>query len=263
LKKLIVFDLDGTLAESKSPLNDEMATLLVELLSVMKVAVISGGAWPQFESQVLAQLPTSARLANLSLLPTCGTRFYAFDGTWSLLYAEDFSAAQRALVVDSLTAAMTASGVTMEKVWGEAIEDRGSQITLSALGQDAPLEEKVKWDPDFVKRQKILAVLEPLLPDFSVRLGGTTSIDITKRGIDKAYGIRKLRDRLKISLLDMIFVGDAIFEGGNDFPVQELGVDSILVSGPSETARIAQTVIACVGDGAFEVTAPQPPSNLR
>jgi phosphomannomutase len=257
LKKLIVFDLDGTLAESKSALSDEMSTLLGELLSVMQVAVISGGAWEQFESQLLAQLPKDARLANLSLLPTCGTRFYSFDGKWSQLYAEDFTESERTLIVSSLNAAMTMSGVSAPKVWGEVIEDRGSQITMSALGQRAPLDEKEKWDPTFAKRQKILAVLEPLLLDFSIRLGGTTSIDITKRGIDKAYGILKLRDQLQITLPEMIFVGDAIFEGGNDYPVQQVGVDSILVSGPSETARIAQTVISCVGDGAFAVVAPQ------
>jgi hypothetical protein len=70
------------------------------------------------------------------------------------------------------------------KVWGEPIEDRGSQITFSALGQQAPLEEKKRWDPDFTKRKKIKAVLENLIPEFSVHLGGTTSVDVTKPGID-------------------------------------------------------------------------------
>lgn len=53
MKKLIVFDLDGTLAESKSPLDAEMAKLLGALLGVVKVAVISGGNWPQFENNCL------------------------------------------------------------------------------------------------------------------------------------------------------------------------------------------------------------------
>jgi len=73
MKKLIVFDLDGTLAESKSPLDAEMAKLLPVLMGIVKVAVISGGNWPQFEKQVLANLPHDERLNNLSLLPTCGT----------------------------------------------------------------------------------------------------------------------------------------------------------------------------------------------
>jgi phosphomannomutase len=78
VKKLIVFDLDGTLAESKSALDPEMSGLLHDLLGIVKVAVISGGDWPQFEKQVVSKLPHDERLANLSLLPTCGTKFYQY-----------------------------------------------------------------------------------------------------------------------------------------------------------------------------------------
>ena len=46
MKRLIVFDLDGTLAESKSSLDSEMTELLHKLLDIVKVAVISGGDWP-------------------------------------------------------------------------------------------------------------------------------------------------------------------------------------------------------------------------
>jgi phosphomannomutase len=119
-------------------------------------------------------------------------------------------------------------------------EDRGSQITFSALGQQAPLEEKKKWDPDFTKRKKIKAILDPLIPGFSVRLGGERSVDVTKPGIDKAYGIKKLRDLLGISLQEMIFVGDALFVGGNDYPAKEAGVVSIPVRGPSETKPVTK-----------------------
>ena len=132
----------------------------------------------------------------------------------------------------------------------------GSQVTLSVLGQEAPLSEKERWDPDFTKRSAILAMLEPLLPKFSVRMGGTTSIDVTKAGIDKAYGIAKLHEQLDIPLKEMLFVGDAIFVGGNDFPVQEAGVDSLLVRDPTETARIIQTVLACLGNGTTQIVAP-------
>jgi hydroxymethylpyrimidine pyrophosphatase-like HAD family hydrolase len=108
------------------------------------------------------------------------------------------------------------------------------------------LEEKEKWDPDFTKRQKIKALVEALLPEFSVRLGGTTSVDVTRPGIDKAYGIRKLRDLLGISLPEMIYIGDALFPGGNDYPAREAGVVSIQVRGPSETKLVTQALIACL-----------------
>jgi hypothetical protein len=248
MKKLIVFDLDGTLAPSKSSLDAEMSSLLHDLLEIIKVAVISGGAWLQFERQVLSNLPQDTRLASLSILPTCGTQFFQYDGQWKRLYAEDFTADEKGKIISSVNKAVVTAGVLVEKTWGETIEDRGSQITYSALGQQAPLEEKVKWDADFGKRKKIKAILDTLIPEFSVRLGGATSIDVTKPGIDKAYGIRKLRDILGIPLKEMIYVGDALFPGGNDYPAEQAGVISIPVRGPDQTKRVIEAIIACLGD---------------
>ena len=247
MKKLIVFDLDGTLAKSKSALDPEMATLLHDLLDVVKVAVISGGDWPQFEKQLLSHLSHDQRLTNLSVLPTCGTKFFRYSGNWTKIYSEDFTADEKKKIIDSLNKAFQAAGFKIKKVWGEMIEDRGSQITLSALGQQAPLAEKEKWDPDFAKRKKVKAILDPLIPGFSVRLGGATSIDVTKPGIDKAYGIRKLRDILGVSLKEMIYIGDALFPGGNDYPVEQAGVISIPVRGPEDTKRVIEAMIACLG----------------
>ena len=249
MKRLVVFDLDGTLAESKASIDAEMAALLGGLLGIVKVAVISGGDWPQFEKQVLSNLPHDKRLANLSLLPTCGTKFYQYAGDWKKIYSEDFTPDEKEKIISSLNQAIGAAGFKVDKVWGEVIEDRGSQITFSALGQQAPLEEKKQWDPDFSKRKKIKALLEKLIPEFSVRLGGATSIDVTKPGIDKAYGIRKLRDTLGIAIQEMMFVGDALFPGGNDYPAEEAGVVSIRVRDPHETKRVIEAVVACL-DGA-------------
>jgi len=247
MKKLIVFDLDGTLAESKSSLDAEMAKLLNSLLGAVKVAVISGGDWPQFEKQVLANLTHGESLRNLSLLPTCGTKFYRYDGGWTKIYSEDFTVEEKAKITRSLQQVSDDSGLKPAKVWGEVIEDRGSQITFSALGQQAPLEAKEKWDPDFSKRKKMKERLAQLIPEFSVRLGGTTSVDVTKPGIDKAYGIGKLRDTLGIAIREMIFVGDALFPGGNDYPAEEAGALSIQVKNPHETKRVVETIIACLG----------------
>ena len=247
MKKLVVFDLDGTLAQSKAAIDAEMATLLNKLLGLRKVAVISGGDWTQFQDQVLAHLTGDDRLKNLSLLPTCGTRFYQYESSWRKLYAEDFTREQETKIKTSLKTAIEQSGLKAEKAWGEVIEDRGSQITFSALGQEAPLAEKEKWDPDFSKRKAMKAILDKLIPEFSVRLGGATSIDVTKPGIDKAYGIGKLRDVLGITITEMIFVGDALFPGGNDYPAEQAGVDSIQVRDPHETKRVIETILACFG----------------
>ena len=118
VKKLIVFDLDGTLAESKSSLDAEMSGLLHDLLGIVKVAVISGGDWPQFEKQVLSHLPHDERLVNLSLLPTCGTKFFQYAGDWKKLYSEDFTADEKEKIVSSLKKAIAVGGLQGGKVLG-------------------------------------------------------------------------------------------------------------------------------------------------
>ena len=247
MKQLVVFDLDGTLAESKSSIDPGMVTLLNSLLEVAKVAVISGGDWPQFEKQVLSGRFDPERLANLYLLPTSGTKFYVHRSGWEQLYAENLTGGQKQKIIDALQQATASSGNEPDKVWGKIIEDRGTQITYSALGQEAPLEEKKGWDPDFTKRKKMKILLDDLIPEFSVRLGGTTSVDVTKPGIDKAYGIRKLREILGIDIPDMIFIGDALFPGGNDYAAEEAGVASIAVGNPGETGLVIETIVACLG----------------
>jgi phosphomannomutase len=256
VKRLIVFDLDGTLAKSKSSVDAEMSGLLHSLLGIVRVAIISGGAWPQFEAQVLAGLPRDPRLTKMSLLPTCGTRFLAYDGAWKELYSEDLSAAERAKIIEAMKDSLAEAGFRAERVWGDTIEDRGSQVTLSALGQQAPLDAKVTWDPDFAKRKKIKALLDARLPEFSVRMGGATSIDVTRHGIDKAYGLDKLRDILGVALTEMLFVGDALFAGGNDHPAREAGVACIQVRDPDETKRVIETLLACL-EGLEDVAGPR------
>ena len=244
MKKLVIFDLDGTLAKSKIAIDQEMGDLLKNLLELQQVAIISGGAWPQFQKQVIAHLPKGTELEKLSILPTSGTRFYSYKKEWEELYAEDFTEEQKKKILDNLQKAVEASHLDITKTWGEQIEDRGSQITFSALGQQAPLEEKKGWDPDFAKRKKIVAKLKDPLKEFSIGMGGTTSIDIVKPGIDKAYGIHKMEKILKFSIDEMLFIGDALFEGGNDYPARRTGVDCIQVRDPEETKRIIETIIA-------------------
>lgn len=248
MKKLIIFDLDGTLAKSKSAIDNEMAKLLKELLDVASVSIISGGDWPQFQKQVLDQLPKDATLKKLTILPTCGTKYYYYKKDWTELYEENFTDAERKKILDSLQTAIKNANLNIKKTWGEQIEDRGSQITFSALGQEAPLKEKKGWDEDFAKRKKIVEPLKKSLKEFSIGMGGTTSIDIVKPGIDKAYGIRKLKEILTIDIPEMLFIGDALFEGGNDFPARKTGVDCIQVRDAEETKRIIETIIACSSD---------------
>jgi phosphomannomutase len=246
-KKLIAFDLDGTLAPSKSPLPDRMGELIPKLLDKFQVCVMSGGKFELFETQLISNLKAHHnQLNNLHLMPTCGTRYYRFNPKteeWDIIYAEDFTSHEKAKIVSAIKKVVTELDAWEEKTWGETIEDRNSQISYSALGQDVVAnlgEEGVKlkeaWDPDNKKKANIVEKLAPLLPEFEVRAGGLTTIDVTKQGIDKAYGMHKLLKRLGLKKEEALFMGDRLKEGGNDYPVKAMGVDCIEVIGWEQTA---------------------------
>jgi phosphomannomutase len=244
MKQLIAFDLDGTLALSKQAIQPDMAETLAELLKIVHVAVISGGDWPQFDKQVASRLPDHADRSRLWLMPTTGTKLYTYrDGAWGTIYAELFDEAQKRRIVEAFDESLAATGFVPEQTWGERIEDRGSQVTFSALGQQAPLEAKEHWDPDFAKRRVIQADLKTRLPGLAINMGGATSIDITREGVDKAYGLKKLSEHSGIPLDAMMFMGDAIFPGGNDYPAKTLGLDTVRVRDPQETIAVLTGII--------------------
>jgi HAD superfamily hydrolase (TIGR01484 family) len=254
MKKLIAFDLDGTIAPSKSTLPDEMAELLPRLLDHFSVCVISGGKFGQFETQLLNGLhANSEQLAKLHLMPTCGTQYYTYDSeksAWQRRYAELLTEAEKKKIKDALIKGFDDLGYAAEKTYGETAEDRESQITYSVLGQDIVtmlgeegLQMKEAWDPDDRKKQAVRDYVAPMIPEFEVRVGGVTSIDVTKPGIDKAYGMGKLMDELTIKKEDILFLGDRVRPGGNDYPVKEMGVDCLEVSDWRNTAQIITGIL--------------------
>lgn len=236
---LVAFDLDDTLAPSKGPIDPRIADLLRALLRTVDVAIISGGNEAQFRAQVIAQLgdTDAAALARLHLLPTCGTRYLRHDGTgFAPIYAHELSDAQKDAALTALREEAERLGFWEAEPWGDILEDRGSQITFSALGQRAPREAKHEWDPSGAKRAALRDAVAVRLPGLEVRSGGSTSIDITQEGIDKAFGMRELAERTGIPLTAMLFYGDRLDEGGNDYPVLALGVPSVAVEGWEDTA---------------------------
>jgi phosphomannomutase len=254
-RKVIAFDLDGTLAPSKSPLPDRMGAAIDQLLETYHVCVISGGKFEQFKRQLLNGLVAPPEnLARLHLLPTCGTRYYRYDlaaKNWQQVYAEDFTTAQKEKITAALKKVTHDLGFVEKQTWGEVIEDRGSQITWSALGQDIVeqlgeegIRLKEAWDPASKKKQAMRDALVPLLSDFEVRVGGATSVDITKPGIDKAYGMKKLVEMLHIDLEEVYFIGDRLDEGGNDYPVKALGIDTTQIGHWQETALVVEAIIS-------------------
>ena len=244
--RLIAFDLDDTLAASKSPLDPRMARLLTELLDEVAVCVISGGQFGQFSAQVIERLPDVAPevLERLHLMPTCGTQYYRYDGGWKQVYAENLTDDEKSRSLAAVEVAAKELGYWESETWGPILEDRGSQITFSALGQAAPVEAKTAWDPTGEKKNRLREKVAAMIPDLEVRSGGSTSVDITRQGIDKAYGMKRLEELTGIGLQEMLFIGDRLDPVGNDYPVKALGVPCHAVEGWEDTAAFLEEWLA-------------------
>jgi hypothetical protein len=235
----VAFDLDDTLAPSKSPLDPRMAALLLDLLDVVEVCIISGGQFGQFQMQVVDRLTGAdpAALARLHLMPTCGTQYFRHTGeAWDQVYAQNLTEDEKARALAAVEGRAKELGLWESETWGPILEDRGSQITFSALGQAAPVAAKSAWDPTGARKSALREAVAALLPDLEVRSGGSTSVDITRKGIDKAYGMTRLADMTGIDLQEMLFIGDRLDEDGNDYPVKALGVPCHAVDGWEDTA---------------------------
>lgn len=246
--KLVVFDLDGTLAESKQRVSAEMGELFSQLLQRIPVAVMSGASLKQFETQLLPSLPSDARLERLYLFPTNAASCYLYrQDKWHPEYDMQFSADETEKILKALDEALGEVGLREEppQLWGNRIENRSSgQISFSPLGQQAPVAEKEKWNREHNDiRKRLRDAVARRLPGFNVAMGGLTTIDITHADVSKAFGIKKLVDLSRIAVSEMLYVGDAFGEGGNDAVVVKSGIKTHPVLGPEETAALIKDIL--------------------
>lgn len=253
-KKIVVFDLDGTLAESKQKLSKDMAELLLSLVKKVTVVIISGGSIEQFRKQflpvwrdILSSLDDQKKLEinkNLILLPTSGSQRYEYNdqtNDWQIVSEEKLPDDLKNKIRTEIDEIIKSDLYSIPlNNFGERVEDRGTQITFSALGQDAPLALKKDWDPDRNKRQKIKQVLEKEIPEADFYIGGLTSVDILPKGFNKGVSLEKLLAGFSLPKSELVFVGDAIFPGGNDYSVLESGFESLKISGPDQTRAIIE-----------------------
>lgn len=252
MKKLIAFDLDGTLAPSKSHFTPRMVNMFDRLLEKYQVCVISGGKYELFQRQFLTQITTEPELLEkLHLMPTSGTRYYRYENNrWVEKYAENIPKKDKQRIIKALEGGLDESGYRESEVYGDIIEDRESQISLSIFGQEIVAELgqggikiKEEWDPDGSKKLRLRDIIALKIPDFEVRAAGSTTIDVTNPGIDKAYGMKKLMEITGLSKEDILFMGDRIVPGGNDYAVEQAGIDCIAVRNWQDTAYAIEGIV--------------------
>ncbi len=242
MKRILAFDIDQTLNVAKTPINDEIADLLVKCLDRFEICPISGQKFDQFLIQIVNRLksPTPEQLSHLHLFVAQGTQYYRYkNGDWKQVYNYPLTNEQVTKISQTIERAARELGFWEEdklKPGDEIIENRLSQVTFSALGQHAGTEEKYAWDPDCKKREKIVARCKELAPEFDYEIGGTTSINAITPGMNKAFGMKHLLEELGAKKEDVLYFGDMTQPGGNDYPIVEMGIDTITVRSHEDTA---------------------------
>jgi HAD superfamily hydrolase (TIGR01484 family) len=232
--KIVLADVDDTVAPSTQPLGDPMAATLASLADKGFLLVfVSGGSVAQMTKQVCVRLPRTHHL-----LGTSGSHAVAVDaaGKQTELFKVGFSETERKEIYDALDALVKHFHVVPDTNHDDQVQDRGCQFTLSALGRGAADARKRAFDPEGSVRREWVHFLTDRLGDdrFTMRVGGTTSVDITAKGVDKATGVRRLLEAKGWKAEDGLYFGDRFEETGNDHPVLQV-MDCVNVHGPEET----------------------------
>ncbi|HTR18863.1 MAG TPA: HAD-IIB family hydrolase [Candidatus Paceibacterota bacterium] len=244
--KVALFDLDNTLAEPFRPVSDAIAEAFGRLITTLPISIMTAASLERIQVEVLSRLSGDTDFSRLTLFTSNAGQSFAFDvDHWQEQYHFEFTDAQLQQIRAAIEEAIReTNALANTKVYGEQFIDYRGYFAFTALGIGAPVAERRAWDPDFSRRRKLQATVARKLPEFDVYIGGSTSIDVTLKGISKAYGIEWLSKRLNMAPADMLYVGDALYEGGNDFVVIKTGVRTKATSGPEETLGIINQLIA-------------------
>jgi hydroxymethylpyrimidine pyrophosphatase-like HAD family hydrolase len=222
-----------------------MIDLLRQLLDKYKVAIITWWDFLQIGKQIFNYFDKNiTNLNNLYLFPTCWAKMYKyFNWDFIIQYSEDLTDIESKKIILFLDKAVENLNLKLEKSYWKTVENRWTQITYSAIWQDCPLEIKSVWDPDCKKRQKIRDYIKDDLREFQIWIAGKSSIDITRKWIDKSYWIKKIINELGIKKEEILFIWDMLMPGWNDYPVKEYWVECIEVKNPEDTKNIIKKLL--------------------
>ncbi len=246
--KAVIFDLDETLAVSFQPPTTQMLARLTALQKLFPIAIMSGAGLDRIQRDVINHLPEQP--TNLMLFPNSTSQCYRFeDSEWKEVYSHVLSGEERILIKSVLTKALAEhDDLKNNTVYGEQIIDREAQVAFACIGMDAPTEVKATWDPTAEKRLRIARSLKDTLGDFDILIGGASTIDITRKDTNKSYGVRWYAEHLQIAPSDMLYVGDALYQGGNDEVVILTGIQTRGVANPTETPAVIDELLSTCSD---------------
>ena len=208
------FDLDNTLTRSKSHILPEHSAILSKLIDRADVVVVSGH--PQgdirdhLEKRLDGRYYILAQNGNFAQMP---------DG--KILWERTLTDGQISSIHTFIDKARKHLALTVRDE-NDIVEDRGCQVAFSLIGHHENQDIKDAFDPDHAKRKQLLVDLrddvERLAKESNVEMyiGGTTNLDFVEKGKNKGFNITEFIKTLDWKKEDCLYVGDALFPGGND-----------------------------------------------
>ncbi len=201
--KHLFFDMDKTIAPARQPILLEMFNLLSSLSQ--EIIIVSG--------QDTEKIAWQSNNLKAFVLGQNGNHAIAPDGTE--LWYTPLEEHQRTEILDHISEVMEILEHEVNHAWNP-IEDRGAQITFSPIGNTAPVDIKMAYDPDRVKRLSLLDSIPFASEELVVKIGGSTSLDYIHKDRHKGTNVQKLIDFMKWNKDDCVYFGDGLYPGGND-----------------------------------------------
>jgi HAD superfamily hydrolase (TIGR01484 family) len=234
-KKVIIADVDETICDSCQVISSEMAERVNHLTKNGYEFVFVSGA----STKELLRMVSSGLTEEHHLLGTTGTNYTLVKNNANeVIYDHKLSEEERIEIMQALDKVITHFNIQSLTTKEDQLQDRGTQITLSAIGRNAPSEAKAKYDPTGEIRLQWVEFLKKHLDEnkYEMRVAGTTSIDVTRKGLDKEWAIREFAKFRNVDFQNVLFFGDKIYPGGNDYPASKV-VDCIAVKSPQDTLK--------------------------
>lgn len=219
--KLLAFDLDGTLTQHKTPLDEQNRAALDALAQSYKLIMVGAGQCARIYNQM--RYP-------IDIIGNYGMQYAEYDPAAGgiRLISDAHADCDRESVARRIEALRTRFGFT--EYAGESVEYHPSGcVTFPILGTTADPNDKLAFDPDRAKRRAIYAEVAAAFPEYTVFVGGTSSFDMAPRPYDKYYALDKYCRDHGYSHAEAAYFGDDYGPGGNDRALLESDIRFIRV----------------------------------
>lgn len=220
-KKLIAFDLDGTLTQHKTPLDLKNRSVLERLSKKYKLLMVGAGQCMRIFNQL--DFP-------IDIIGNYGMQYSVYNKekhTQDMVF-DAVIPCDKDSIEKRITMLREKFGFT--EYYGENTEFHSSGcVTFPCLGTKAPRDKKLAFDPDRQKRRHIYSEVIETFPEFNVFVGGSSSFDMAPKPYNKYYALDKYCKDNGLSHGNVVYAGDDYGEGGNDEAVYVSDFDFIKV----------------------------------